>query len=231
MSAWFALLGPLGYPLALCSVIAVALGLERLLFLMRQPRPGGRLTDRLVANALSGSALTAREDRRAHKLAEPLALLAGNRHRPREVRDEIVGHWLEAYAAKTRANLRWLTMIGALAPMLGLLGTVLGMTRAFKAIAAHTGPVSPQVLSNGLWEAMLTTLAGLAIALPTLVLVQIFRAWGQRNVAGVSALLNRLSFALDGIDLAGGRAGRADTAADGAPEGDRADPGTIRSAA
>lgn len=203
MSAWFGLLGPLGYPLALCSVIAVALSLERFLFLTRQPRPAGRLADRLVANALSGSALSTSDDRRTRKLAEPIALLAGNRHRPRAERDEIVGHWLEGYAGRSRQNLRWLTMIGALAPMLGLLGTVLGMTRAFKAIAAHTGPVSPQILSNGLWEAMLTTLAGLAIALPTLVLVQIFRAWSQRNVAGVSALLNRLSFALDGIDLTG----------------------------
>lgn len=65
-----------------------------------------------------------------------------------------------------RSGLRPLEVIGSLAPLLGLLGTVLGMIKAFQALESAGTQVDPAILSGGIWEALLTTAVGLAIAIP-----------------------------------------------------------------
>ncbi len=67
-----------------------------------------------------------------------------------------------------RRGLRLLDMIGALAPLLGLLGTVLGMIDAFQALADTASRADPGLLAGGIWEALLTTAAGMAVAIPAL---------------------------------------------------------------
>jgi biopolymer transport protein ExbB len=62
-----------------------------------------------------------------------------------------------------------LATIGSIAPLLGLLGTVLGMIKAFMVIQQMGGKVNAAVLAGGIWEAMLTTALGLTVALPTMV--------------------------------------------------------------
>lgn len=65
-----------------------------------------------------------------------------------------------------RSYFRPLELIGTLSPLLGLLGTVLGMIEAFRALQAAGTHVNPAVLSGGIWEALLTTAVGLIIAIP-----------------------------------------------------------------
>ena len=81
--------------------------------------------------------------------------------------------YIEAYAAEKleslRGLLRPLEVISQLAPLLGLLGTVLGMIQAFRQLQAAGDRVSPSILSGGLWEALLTTAGGLAVAIVALV--------------------------------------------------------------
>jgi biopolymer transport protein ExbB len=81
--------------------------------------------------------------------------------------------YIEAYAAEKleslRGLLRPLEVISQLAPLLGLLGTVLGMIQAFRQLQAAGDRVSPAILSGGLWEALLTTAGGLAVAIVALV--------------------------------------------------------------
>jgi len=67
------------------------------------------------------------------------------------------------------AYLQTLATIGNITPMLGLLGTVMGMIKAFMVIQEMGGKVNAAVLAGGIWEAMLTTALGLAVALPTMV--------------------------------------------------------------
>lgn len=62
--------------------------------------------------------------------------------------------------------LRGLDTIATLAPLLGLLGTVLGMIEAFQALESAAGRADPALLAGGIWEALLTTAAGLAVAIP-----------------------------------------------------------------
>ena len=87
--------------------------------------------------------------------------------------DEQVREYIQAVAAErldTLRNLmRPLEVISQLAPLIGLLGTVMGMIQAFRQLQAAGDRVSPAVLSGGLWEALLTTAGGLAVAIVALV--------------------------------------------------------------
>ncbi len=73
---------------------------------------------------------------------------------------------------KLEKNLPMLATIGHIAPLLGLLGTVTGMVRCFQVVQSKTTtfhPISPGDLAGGIWEALLTTVAGLIVAIPTYV--------------------------------------------------------------
>lgn len=67
-----------------------------------------------------------------------------------------------------RGGMRALELIAAIAPLLGLLGTVFGMIDAFRALEQAGSQVDPALLSGGIWEALLTTAAGLSVAIPAL---------------------------------------------------------------
>ncbi len=77
-----------------------------------------------------------------------------------------------------RRGLRPLEVIGSLAPLLGLLGTVLGMIKAFQQLEAAGNQVNPAILSGGIWEALLTTAVGLCVAIPAVALLN----WLERRI-------------------------------------------------
>lgn len=80
----------------------------------------------------------------------------------------------------------WLADIAAIAPLVGLLGTVLGMFQAFGGIAADvTAGAKPVVLAQGVSQAIVTTIFGLAVAIPSLAFHAIFRRRAARNVAAL----------------------------------------------
>jgi biopolymer transport protein ExbB len=110
--------------------------------------------------------------RLAESSPSPLARVAAAHLRhldaPPSVRDEIVGREASQQLARLEKRLNWLAVIGQLAPMLGLLGTVTGLVTAFWQIEAKAGQVQPADLASGIWEALLTTVFGLVIALPTI---------------------------------------------------------------
>lgn len=93
------------------------------------------------------------------------------------VREEAQRHGGEVLAA-LRCWLRPLEVIAALAPLLGLFGTVLGMIEAFRALEAAGSRVDPALLSGGIWQALSTTALGLAVAMPVVALL----AWLERRV-------------------------------------------------
>ena len=73
------------------------------------------------------------------------------------------------------SNLNSLQVIATIAPLLGLLGTVFGMIEAFQQMEMAGKNVDPSVLSGGIWEALLTTAAGLSVAIPIVVFESYFR--------------------------------------------------------
>lgn len=77
-----------------------------------------------------------------------------------------------------RGWLRVLELIATLSPLLGLLGTVIGMIEAFRQLESAGNQVDPALLSSGIWQALLTTAVGLVVAIPALVAHQ----WLERKV-------------------------------------------------
>ena len=85
-----------------------------------------------------------------------------------ETREEIVNREASEQIARLETRINWLSIIGTLAPMIGLLGTVIGLVEAFYQIEQQGGQVQPGDLASGIWTALLTTVFGLVVALPTL---------------------------------------------------------------
>ncbi len=89
-----------------------------------------------------------------------------------------------------------LNVIGSIAPMLGLTGTVLGMIEAFNTIAAKEGMARPQELAGGIGQALITTLLGLLVAIPTMVAFSYFRNKIDSIVAEVGKRIERVMMPL-----------------------------------
>lgn len=94
---------------------------------------------------------------------------------------------------KMEVSLKGLATVAALAPLLGLLGTVIGMIRAFMVIEGQGSNVSPALLAGGIWEALLTTAAGLTVAIPCLMFHNLF----QGRIERVEGELNRMATELE----------------------------------
>lgn len=170
---WFQQLGLMAWPLAACSILALALGLERTVFAIR--------------------ARWQRERNYQH-LAD---YLTSHRGQPKAVRDELSGVMLRELQGSYYSGIAGLRIIGTMSPMLGLLGTILGIIAAFQSISVQVGPVSPSVIADGLWEAMLTTAMGLLIALPSLLLAHLFKWFSERQLDDFCLRLNKLSLSFD----------------------------------
>lgn len=93
---------------------------------------------------------------------------------------------------KLRGNLRGLELIGSLSPLLGLLGTVLGMITAFQQLQAAGSRVDPSALSGGIWEALLTTAVGLAVAIPTVAVLSALERTIERTQHRMEDALTRV---------------------------------------
>ena len=104
--------------------------------------------------------------------------------------DEMVRQEVDRLATihlnRLRALLPALDGIGTLSPLLGLLGTVLGMIVAFQNMEAAGAQVDPATLSSGIWQALLTTAAGLGIAIPAIAV----HNWMERKVERVAMRMN-----------------------------------------
>ena len=97
-------------------------------------------------------------------------------------------------AAAAFASVDWLADIAAIAPLVGLLGTVLGMFQAFGGIAADvTAGAKPVVLAQGVSQAIVTTIFGLVVAIPALLFHAIFRRRAARRIAELEEKADEIS--------------------------------------
>ena len=97
-------------------------------------------------------------------------------------------------ADRLNAAVEWLADLAAIAPLVGLLGTVLGMFQAFGGIASDvTAGAKPVVLAQGVSQAIVTTIFGLAIAIPCLVFYALFRRRAARRIAEIEDALAELA--------------------------------------
>lgn len=93
---------------------------------------------------------------------------------------------------RTRAGLRALELVATIAPLLGLLGTVLGMIAAFQALQVAGARPDPALLAGGIWEALLTTAAGMGVAIPAGVALAWFESVADRVQADLEDAATRV---------------------------------------
>lgn len=179
--------GPAIYPLLLCSIVLLALILERIIVLSMYPANIKPVyLDKFKRNQLSDESVQGKKG-----AAQGLLLLAQHQQQPKELRDELLSVWLSSQQQILHARIRWLTLIGVLAPLLGLLGTVLGIINMFQEVSHEVGPVTPALLASGMWEAMATTALGLVVAIPALGFGQAFGIWSDYRLEKISKVLNQ----------------------------------------
>jgi len=184
--------GPVVAILLALSVMALAIVFVKLMQ-FRAAHLGDRRTARealrlwLVGRTGEALALAGRSPNPA---AQALARAGRGRRRglaETKVREEVLRYGGDALET-LRGWFRPLEVIASLAPLLGLFGTVLGMIEAFRQLEAAGNRVNPAILSGGIWEALLTTAVGLAVAMPVVVVLN----WLERRV-------DRLAHEMDSV--------------------------------
>ena len=159
--------GPLMIPLVICSVIAIYIFVERLLTVNRANVSSdsfmGKIKELVVRGDINGAKiLCAQHDTPVARMIEKGVTRIGSPLKNIEASIENVGK-IEVF--RLEKNLSVLATIAGAAPMIGFLGTVIGMVSAFIAIAQEEGSVSPKLLADGIYTAMVTTVAGLIVGI------------------------------------------------------------------
>lgn len=139
--------------------------------------------DNALASLRTRSGLRARVVKAAMQASQTL--------RPEDARDETTrvarGALMDA-----GSGLRALDLIATIAPLVGLLGTVLGMIEAFQALQDSGARADPSALAGGIWEALLTTAAGMAVAIPASMALSWFDSINDRLAHDFDDLATRI---------------------------------------
>ena len=181
--------GPIGVVIIGCSVVAVFIVLERL-WAFRGVRRRDRallsgVREKVAAGAYREAAGLARQgiDPVALCVTHVLERAARGACRTREEQERTLVNAASKEVRRLERRLPTLSLIANVSPLLGLLGTVVGMIDAFQAIQNLGGKVNASVLAGGIWEAMLTTALGLGVAIPAMVAHNLFQGQVHELVA------------------------------------------------
>ena len=175
--------GPVVWLLVIFSLAAMTFTLLKLWqFWLARSRPPHRVSNALrhLENRETAQAmllLNGQRDARSQVIVKVLELFNAGQLNFKQVKVESM-RFARQQVASLNLFLRPLEVIATVAPLLGLFGTVLGMIDAFRAMEAAGAQVNPAVLSGGIWKALLTTAAGLAVAIP----VSLVHSWFERRV-------------------------------------------------
>ena len=166
--------GPIMGLIIICSVMAFAVFLERMWYLRNAKIDTGKFMQEISNKVKKNKVMEALDMCNITKGPIARILKSGimKYDRPRADMKEAIDDAGVHEVPLLEKNLGVLATIAHIAPLLGLLGTVVGMLKAFQVIegkATSMMPVNPGDLAGGIWEALITTVAGLAVAIPTYV--------------------------------------------------------------
>lgn len=184
--------GPLMYAIAACSVIALAFILERLVVLRRGRVVPRAFVKRFVGQLRDGTLNRSRAMQLCKENGSPVAQVLSHAvskwGRPSVEIEQAIVDGGERAVSHLRRNLRVLNGVATVSPLLGLLGTVVGMILTFNKIAANPqGMGKAEELAEGISMALLTTAAGLTVAIPALIAYLYFIGRADRLVTEMDA--------------------------------------------
>ena len=196
--------GPIVWPIMVILALGVVIILERTIFFLRKRFNADKLIDRISDLAVHEKWEDCRKlcERKKNKpVACVVAAGLDNRGMSREETENVLQEAILKEAPSTERFLSTLGMLAAIAPLLGLLGTVTGMIDTFHVITQH-GTGDPRMMSGGISEALVTTMLGLSVAIPLLLAHTLFsraadNLIGQMEEKGV-ALINIVHRSRDG---------------------------------
>lgn len=181
--------GWLMYVLGAMSIAVVALILYFILALRREQVVPAALLERVRADIRAGRLVEAEAACRANSSAMASILAAALEYAIRSPKPdpgllrEIVEGEGGRQATMIQNQTQYLLDIGVIAPMVGLLGTVMGMLTAFNAVALDLAKAKPMLLAGGVSQALITTVAGLIVAIPAMIAYAFFRGRTSRLIS------------------------------------------------
>jgi len=181
--------GGMMYPIFLASLIAVTVIIERLIFFSKCKENPEDIFKAIKDLAASDKQISFKDLKKSKEgpVSRMLEVGVKARKEPRwKLEEKLTVHGQEEISG-LRKNLRAMEVIATISPLMGLLGTVVGMVKAFNKVAQYKGQVDPSLLAGGIWEALLTTAAGLALAIPVVIMLNYF----ERKVDAISFLLGK----------------------------------------
>ena len=176
----FAKGGPVVWILFGYSILALALLIERLINFMLLGRPSRDLENELSTALRNNRAQALLENVRGPEAVIVRGMLAASAAGVKDLGRVAVRIGSEELQRMER-GFRTLGVLGNTAPLLGLFGTITGMIKAFMVIEQAGGKVDAQALAGGIWEAMITTGVGLAVAIPILLLLHVLEGMADRR--------------------------------------------------
>ena len=198
--------GLMMYPLTVCSILALGIAIERGFALRRRRiiRPEiVSVIENIQGPEDIGLALTVC---RQHEgpFSEVMRVGLDNRHLPLdEIRESILDQGRQEMGVLQK-GLVVLETVAGVSPLLGLLGTVLGMIKVFQQVS-EVGVGHANLLAGGISEAVLTTAAGLFIAIPSLVFYNLFSSRAESLILEIEKYANSLLKKLRGFQVAAER--------------------------
>jgi biopolymer transport protein ExbB len=170
--------GVVMYPLGFCSLLTVAILLERLVRFRHADRDPAVVMRQAEAALRSANSPPQWQDQPAPSIRAVAAAFAG-RELPPERIEERVRAALSSEALRLSAHVSIVGTIGNIAPFIGLFGTVLGIIRAFRDIG-QVGAAGPAVVATGISEALVATAAGLFVAISSVIAYNLLITWQSR---------------------------------------------------
>ena len=167
--AFYDKIGPAGVVIAVLSFISLYLFLASAIYLAWVPRGFRRF---LVALKKEQPPVTEEQ-----ASANPLSMVVWTALTHKTSRAELQGevsYLFQRNFGRTMVSLTILRLISVISPLLGLLGTVLGISRVFREISLQAA-VDNAAMAGGIWEALITTIMGMSVAIPTLVFYYLLR--------------------------------------------------------
>ncbi len=190
--------GPVVWILAFYSMVGIAIVLDRYILYLRQRRLPNGFTTYLSSLLDRGDAVSMVQDLKGPEARLIQAVVEANQQGVKDLQ----GVGVRVRAAEMQhmeTGLATLGLLGNTAPLLGLLGTISGMIKAFMVIEQAGGKVDAQALAGGIWEAMITTGVGLAVAIPLLILLHLLEGSVRRRIQSMDNCLSLLMERRNGV--------------------------------
>ncbi|SNS89535.1 MotA/TolQ/ExbB proton channel family protein [Antarctobacter heliothermus] len=187
--------GPALWAIAVLSVLTLSLVLWKLWQMFRRgtwKREGAETALRFWGQGQTTLAMSHISFDPAPRARVVQAAMQARLSIPEEDAREEAARQARAVLNETRLGLRMLDLVVTIAPLLGLLGTVLGMIDAFQALQDSGQQADPAALAGGIWAALLTTAAGMAVAIPASVMLSIFDGMADRLAHDLEDLVTRV---------------------------------------